>query len=72
MFSSKIVFNKVFLYKKVKVKKYLLLLLTFSQFSFFILFFQCFSSVSFYVQQFLGGLHLFWQDISLIFNDSTL
>ena len=34
--------------------------LTFSHFSFFFLFFQCSSSVYCYVQQFLCGLHLFW------------
>ena len=46
----------------MKVKN-ILLLFDFSLCSiFFSFFFQCFSSVSYYTKQFLGGLHLSWED----------
>ena len=67
MLSNKI---SIFPYKKVKVKKYLLLFGTYS-FSNFFFFFQRFSSVPWCVKQFLGGLHLFW-DFFFVVKDTTV
>ena len=57
MFSNKIWF---FLYKKLNQKIIYCCCLTFSLFSFFCLFFQCFSFVSCNVKQYLCGLKLYW------------
>ena len=46
----------------MKVKNILLLFDFFLCSIFFSLFFQCLSSVSYYIKQFLGGLHLSWED----------
>ena len=69
MFSKKI--KKIF-HKKVKVKKYLLLLFhLFLIFRFSFSFLSCFFSASCYVKQFLGGLHLF-RDLLFVFKESNL
>ena len=68
MFSNRIY---IFLYKKVKIKTFYYCCLTFSNFSFFSLFFHCFSSVSCFIKQFFDGLLLFW-DFFFVFKESTL
>ena len=69
MFSTKIY---IFLHKKIKVKKCLLLLFSFFSFFIFFLFFQRFSSVSCCVNQFLGGLHLFWEIFHRFYGEHSL
>ena len=51
-----------FFYVNSKSKKNICCFI-FSHFFVFLSLFQCFSSVSYYVKQFLDGLHLFWEDL---------